>query len=301
MKPLISIIIVSYNVIDLLKTCLDSIYNNSSGNVEVIVVDNNSSDNTVAMVRDNFDEVIVVENKFNAGFPAANNQAIRIASAEIIFLLNPDTVIHDNALGEICKQLTSMDDLKIVAPCLLNTDGSVQKSIQRFITVKEIWLEVFFLHNWLKGAHSYLKNKIKSPVSVEAASGAALAFKREVIEKIGMLNEKMFWTEDMEFCYRAHLNGIPTIYYPDIKITHHVGESGKKNPSVMISNQVLTKINFFKENHSQASYLLVWLARLLHIVSRFCIFGVLSIGNKNAKAKFGAYLFTLKRFLANDY
>ncbi|MBK7855231.1 MAG: glycosyltransferase family 2 protein [Bacteroidetes bacterium] len=301
MNPKLSIIIVSYNVGDLLRACLLSIYNDSLKDIEVIVVDNNSTDGSVSMINENFKDVVVIKNKHNAGFPAANNQAIAIAKAQNIFLLNPDTVILDDALLKIYELLFSSKELKIIAPCLLNTDGSLQFSIQRFITVSEIWLEVFFLHNHYKRIHSYFNSAIASPVKVEAASGAALAFKRDVINKMGLLNEKMFWTEDMEFCYRASKNKIETWYYPDIKITHHIGESGKKNLSVMISNQVLTKINFFKENHSVISFYLVWTARLIHILSRLILTGVLQLFMPPLKIKFGAYLFTLKRFVRNDY
>lgn len=301
MNPKLSIVIVSYNVSSLLRACLQSIYNDSLKYVEVIVVDNNSTDDSVKMINENFKNVIVIENKYNAGFPTANNQAIAISKSQYIFLLNPDTVILDNALHKIYELLYATEDLKIIAPCLLNTDGSIQFSIQRFITVTEVWLEVFFLHSYLKRMHSYFNSSIITPLKVEAASGAALAFKRDIINTIGALNEKMFWTEDMEFCYRASKNRIETWYYPAIKIVHHVGESGKKNPSVMISNQVLTKINFFKENHSLASFFLVWTARLIHILSRLILTGLLKLFIPRLKIKFQAYLFTLKRFVRNDY
>lgn len=301
MNPKLSIIIVSYNVSDLLRSCLQSIYNDALKDIEVIVVDNNSTDDSVSMIKENFKDVVLLENKHNAGFPAANNQAIAIAKAQNIFLLNPDTVIINNALQKIYELLLSSEELKIITPCLLNTDGSTQFSIQKFITVTEIWLEVFFLHNYYKRLHSYFNSAITTPIKVEAASGAALAFKRDVINKIGALNEKMFWTEDMEFCYRASKNKIETWYCPDIKITHHIGESGKKNPSVMISNQVLTKINFFKENHSVISFSLVWTARLIHILSRLILTGFVQLFMPRFKIKFVAYLFTLKRFVRNDY
>lgn len=301
MIPQLSIIVVSYNVSSLLYNCLQSIYMDSLKEVEVIVVDNNSSDNSVSMIKENFKKVIVIANNYNAGFPAANNQAISIAKSQNILLLNPDTVVLNNALEKIYSLLVSADQLRIIAPCLLNPDGSLQYSVQRFITVTEIWLEVFFLHGLLKKSHSYFRKPILNPIQVEAASGAAIAFNREVMNKIGVLNEKMFWTEDMEFCYRASKHKIYTWYYPDIKITHHVGESGKKNPSVMISNQVLTKINFFKENHSRFSFYMVWVARLFHIVSRIMLAGLLQFIIPSFKTKFKAYLFTLNRFIRNDY
>jgi len=105
----------------------------------------------------------------------------------------------------------------------------------------------------------------------------------------------------MEYCYRAFKKGFKSVYFPDAKIIHHSGVSGKKNPDVRISNQVLTKIKYFRKNHSKAEFIVVLVFRFLHIVSRMLILNVVSIFNRSYLAKAKAYVFTLKRFMKNNY
>ena len=300
----ISIIIVNYNVIELLLNCINSIYSNNTSTleIEIILVDNNSTDGSVDVVALRFPEVHIITNKFNAGFPAANNQGIKIARGEFIFLLNPDTEILDDAIEKLMQFVEAQNTLCLVTPKLLNSDFTVQKSIQRFITVKEIIAELFFLHDYMDKRKGYFQNlKRNEIIKVEALSGAAIMMKKEVIDKIGTLDVDLFWTEDMEFCYRANLHGIDRIYFPKATIIHHQGQSGKKNMNVMLSNQVLSKIKFFKKNHSLLQYYTVLIFRLLHIISRLLIFGFLSFFNKIYRSKFSAYFYTLKRFIKNDY
>jgi GT2 family glycosyltransferase len=297
----LSIIIVNYNVEELLIKCIESIYNFHKGNFEIILVDNNSTDNSTASVQDKFPQVIVIANKSNAGFPKANNQGIAIAKGDFILLLNPDTEITDNSIEKLIAYYNSKQELLILVPKLLNSDLSLQQSVQPFITVGEIVSETFFLHKWYKRSKSYFINFKDAIQEVEAVSGAAILIKKEVINKIGGLDEDLFWTEDMEFCYRAHLNGIKRIYYPNTSIIHHVGQSGNKNMNVMLSNQVLTKIKYFEKNHSYWEFVIVKWFRFIHILSRILIFGVLSIFNSKYKTKFMAYKFTFKHFMKNNY
>ena len=301
MEPELSIIIVNYNVSELLQKCIGSVYKHCSSAFEILLIDNNSTDNSISIIREKFPEVKIIENKFNAGFPKANNQGIDIAKGKYILLLNPDTELQDDAIGQMIGYMRSNVHVQLMAPKLLNTDLSLQHSIQRFITVKEIIAETFFLHSGMKKRNGYFNEYKEEILQVEALSGAAILMKKEVVEKIGKLDEELFWTEDMEFCYRASLHGIDRIYYPMAAIVHHVGQSGKKNLSVMISNQVLTKINYFKKNHSSFQFFTVKVFRFIHVVSRIIIFGLLSLFGKNYRLKCEAYLYTMRRFLKHDY
>jgi hypothetical protein len=297
----LSIIIVNYNVKELLIKCIESIYNFHKGNFEIILVDNNSTDDSIVDVQDKFPQVTVIANKSNEGFPKANNQGIAMAKGEFILLLNPDTELTDSSIEKLINYYNSQSELLIIVPKLLNSDLSIQQSIQPFITVGEIVSETFFLHKWYKGNKSYFTNFKDVAQEVEAVSGAAILIGKEVITTIGGLDEDLFWTEDMEFCYRASLNGIKRIYYPNAAIIHHVGQSGNKNMNVMLSNQVLTKIKYFKKNHPYWEFVIVKWFRFIHILSRIFMFGVLSIINSKYKTKFMAYKFTFKRFMKNDY
>jgi N-acetylglucosaminyl-diphospho-decaprenol L-rhamnosyltransferase len=301
-KPLVSIVIVSYNVKEFLQDCLYSLIRYSFEiNYEVIIVDNASTDGTIDMLNKKFPAFKVIANRINQGFPAANNQAFRIANGKYIFMLNPDTLFIEDALRMIVSYMELNLDIFLLGPRLLNEDKTIQRSIQRFITVSEIIFETFYLHHFYKSRTEYNLNKINSPIFVEALSGAAIFFRVELLDKIGYLDEDLFWTEDMEFCYRSNRNGFKALYFPDTKIVHYIGASGKKDLRIMISNQILTKINFFKKNHSKIEYMLVLIFRLLHIISRLIVLKFLSIFNKMNAVKAKAYSFTFKRFILADY
>lgn len=301
-QPEVSIIIVNYNVKELLTKCIASVYKFCKTSFEIILIDNNSIDESVVSIKSNFPNVIVIENKYNAGFPKANNQGIDIAKGNYILLLNPDTELQNDSISELLQFLKSNEEVSLLAPKLLNTDLSIQFSIQQFVTVKEIIAETFYLHHFYKNRKSYYNKPINEPIQVEAVSGAAILMQKSVIEKIGALDEDLFWTEDMEFCYRAFKNGLKTIYYPHTAIIHHGSVSGKKNPGIMISNQTLSKITFFRKNHSKTAYFTVKYFRLVHILSRILVFKLLTLYNaQKFVEKEMAYRYTFTQFKKRNY
>lgn len=300
-KQILSVIIVNYNVIALLVKCLLSIREQKFSDLEIIVVDNHSEDGSCDVIRKEFPEVKLICNDNNEGFPRANNMAIQISQGSFILLLNPDTELSDNVLNRLVDYLNQHRKTSIVAPCLLNSDGTIQYSVHRFIRIWEIVAETFYLHLLLGKSRSYFNKPITSAIEVEAASGAALLIRREVFNKIGLLDEDLFWTEDMEFCFRSHQHGLKIMYLPDIKVIHHVGASGRKNLKVMISSQVLTKITFFRKNHSKIEFIFAWFFRLLHIFSRLIILCIVSIFVPKYSKKFSAYIFTFKQFVKSKY
>jgi len=298
---MVSIVIVNYKVKDLLHACLKSIYKFTEVETEVWVVDNNSNDGTGEMLKNEFPKVHYIGNDFNAGFPGANNQALKQCSGNYLFLLNPDTEFISDCIPELVEFSKSKNDNCIIAPQLLNSDGSIQFSIQPFISFWEIFFEVFYLHNILKRMKSYHREEIKHPIRIEAVSGAAVFFHRSVMEKIGMLDEELFWTEDMEFCYRASKNGIDRYYLPAVRIIHHVGQSGRKNQKVMISNQILSKIRYFYKTKGWLAGSLVAILRFIQIVTRILILFPLSVLIPKLRERAYGYLFTLKRLVSSDY
>ena len=215
----ISIIIVSYNVKDFLFNCIVSVQKYFS-EAEIIVVDNNSSDGSVEMLKQNFPLVKLIDNKENKGFSGANNQGIVMARSENILLLNPDTEVIDGALNKMISFLETQKELCIVGPQLLNTDKTLQKSCWKFPKVIEIIAETFYLH-LLFNSKYYSNKKQETVFEVDALSGAALLFKKELLQKIGILDENLFWMEDVDLCYRNKKSGGSNIYFPEAKIIHH--------------------------------------------------------------------------------
>ena len=241
MAPELSIIIVSYNVKDFLSNCIESIQNNFSS-AEIIVVDNNSSDGSIEMLKEKLPLVKIIANKENKGFSGANNQGIAIAQSENVLLLNPDTEIINSALNKMLEYLHKQNKLCVIGPKLLNSDHSLQISCWKFPGLLEMLLELFYLHI-IFGARNYSTEKMKNDFEPEALSGAAMMFKKDLVNKIGGLDENLFWMDDVEFCYRAKKSGAKILYCPEAEIIHHSGKSSTSNQHIVISNQLISKFS----------------------------------------------------------
>lgn len=295
-SPEISIVIVNYNVRELVLACLKSLYGflPEGLSVETIVVDNHSADGSVEAIRQQFPQVVLIDNDFNAGFPAANNQAFRIAKGKYIFMLNPDTEFIDDSLSKLYHFLENHPDVSLVAPQLRNTDGSYQDSVWRFPRVRDVFYEMFYLSRFL-GHKKYEDQNRDQQFEAESVSGAAIFFRSTLLDEIGMLDETMFWIEDIEFCYRAHQQGFKLVYFPDAKIKHHIGQSAKKNYKISLSNQIFNKIKFFRAHHRGIRSLAVTLLSFLHVVMKLVVFGLLSPFNVIYRRKAIAYAYTLPK------
>jgi GT2 family glycosyltransferase len=292
----ISVIIVSYNVQNYLCNCIDSVLAQRDVRVEVIVIDNNSTDGTKETIYLKYPSIKFISNADNVGFSAANNQGIKAASAEVVMLLNPDTELVDvNTLVNAKNYMEANVQMAILVPKLLNTDGSFQLSFWNFHSVKEWTLELFYLHLIKQ------KKEPSLPFPVQAASGAALIFRKSLTDEIGGLDETMFWTEDVDFCYRAYKAGKEIIYNPDIKIIHHGGKSSVGNESIIIPNQVMSKIKFSRKYDPKPVFYLINVLSLLFICSRLFAFSLLSPINKKYNAKRKAYVITLKGYLRFNF
>lgn len=290
----LSIVIVNYNVKELLLKCLDSVFAFNTQNTEVIIADNASNDGSLEAVRQKYPHVILIENTINRGFPAANNQAFQIATGKYIFMLNPDTEFIEDAANKLMHYLEENPEVSIVAPQLLNTDGSLQHSVWRFPTTMSIVSEMVYLKK-LRQRKNYDDQDKSKTFEAESFSGAAMMFRRSVLETVGMLDESLFWIEDVDFCYRIHKAGLKLVYYPAVKITHHISRSAKKNYRISISNQVYNKVKFYKKYKSTGSIVLMILISLIHAIAKLIIFFILSPFSIIYWRKATAYAYAIPR------
>ncbi len=235
----LSIIIVSWNVEKQLRPCLKSIYalQGRVANVEteVLVVDNASVDNTVAMINKEFPQIRLIANKENRGFAFANNQGIGLAQGSYVMLLNPDTEIVGDALFRMVDYLQQHPEVGLLGPQLLNSDGTVQSSRRRFPTLATAFVESTVLQRNLSRssilANFYVKDKPNDTTQeVDWLVGACLLVRKEVIDRVGMLDERFFmYLEEVDWCYRIKKAGWRVVYLPAAQVIHHYGQSADQD------------------------------------------------------------------------
>jgi len=232
----ISICIVTLNARDYLRDSLRSIECTLAGlRAEVIVVDNHSNDGTVEMLRQDFPWVRLIENEKNEGFARPTNKALRLAGGRYCLLLNPDTVILDNAIQKLVAFLDEHTEIGICGPKALNRDGSLQKACRR--GVSRPWavlsyftgLSMLFPRSKLFGG--YLLNYMDEDEvhEVDGVSGSCMLIRREVMDQIGLLDDRYFaYQEDADYCFRAKKAGWKIFYMPEAEITHYGGLGGSR-------------------------------------------------------------------------
>lgn len=234
----VSIIIVSWNVRELLGTCLSSIYRSlasSTIQAEVIVVDNNSHDGSAKMVAQDFPDAIVLPNEANLGFTKANNQGIALAKGRYILILNPDTEVAPSALSTLLKYADSHPDVAVIGPKLVFPDGSVQSSRRRFPNLLTGCIEstvlqrLFPNHNTLR--RYYVLDTADDDVQeVDWVVGACMLVRREVVMQVGAFDERFFmYSEELDWCYRIKKAGWKVVYLPTAKVTHYEAKSSEQN------------------------------------------------------------------------
>lgn len=233
----LSIVIVSYNTERLLKDCLESIYAGSNGTpLDVWVVDNNSQDHSVAMVRSLFPRVNVIENPSNVGFSKANNMAISQSRSDYILLLNPDTLILGDAIERMIKFMNEHPNVGIAGCKVLNRDGTLYLPCRRSIPTPAIafyrltGLSLLFPKSRMLAQYNLTYEDPEQTHEVGAVSGAFLLIRRAVVDAIGPLDEHFFmYGEDLDWCLRTQRAGWTVMYHPEAQIVHYQGQSTRCN------------------------------------------------------------------------
>jgi len=247
----ISIIIVNYNTSDLLNNCLLSIKKNSGNlfidnNIEIIVIDNGSSDESLTMLNKNFPEVSIIKNNLNIGFGSANNQGIKKTKGEYVLMLNSDIEVLDNGIIKIMDFIVNNKKADFVGGKLYDLDGKKQASCGPFYS-----LPVIFALLFLKGDKLFItRYSPEKNREVDWVSGACLLGKKETFNKVGLFDEKIFmYMDDIEYLYRARNLGLNAFFCKDAKFIHIGSGSsiGKTNPIINIYKGL---IYFYKKYKS---------------------------------------------------
>ncbi|MCX7623747.1 MAG: glycosyltransferase family 2 protein [Thermomicrobium sp.] len=251
----LSVVIVSWNVRELLPACLESLraeIERSELATEVSVVDNGSTDGTVELVAARYPWVQLVALGENRGFSAANNVGIARSTGQGILLLNPDTVVLPGALAWLWRALHAAPHVGLVGARLLNPDGTLQSAGYRFPGYVQNFFDFFPLHPRIVG--SRLNGRFGpgdglSPFAIDHPLGACMLVRREVVEQVGGLDEGYFYySEEIDWCRRIRAAGWTILTAPAALVIHHAGGS---------TRQVSAR-SFLELHRSRARYFRRW-------------------------------------------
>jgi hypothetical protein len=254
----LSIIIVSYNTKQITTTCIESIYkslkhlNHDSGEIETIVVDNNSTDGSVEAIKhlqQTYKHINLIQNTDNTGFGKANNQGLSHAQGEYILYLNSDTIVLDNAVETLLRFYHDHEDtIHFLGGKLLNKDRSPQASCGPFFS-----LPVLFGFLFLKGDHWGLtRYSPDTTIKTGWVSGACILTKKAYMEELNGFDEGIFmYMEEVELLYRAKQHGYDTYFTPEAQFIHLGSASSKK--SYPITQAYRGFLYFYKKHHGRSA------------------------------------------------
>ena len=281
----LSVIIVNYNVEYFLEQCLNSVRAASKNlEIETFVVDNNSIDDSVAMVQEKFPEIKLIANKENTGFSKANNQAMRIAKGEYVLLLNPDTVVEEDTFSKCIEFMDTHPDAGGLGVEMLDGKGKFLPESKRGLPTPSVaFYKIFGLSSLFPRSKKFGKyhlgylpqNEINE---IEILSGAYMLMRKTALDKVGLLDEDFFmYGEDIDLSYRIILGGYKNYYFPETRIIHYKGESTKKSSVnyvfVFYNAMVIFAKKHFSEKNAKTFSLLINLAIYLRasmaITTRF--------------------------------
>lgn len=279
----LAITICSWNTRDDLRVCLASLDAvRGEAEFEVIVVDNNSGDQSAEMVREEFPWVRLEALMQNLGFAGGQNHAMAMRNAPHAFPLNSDTIVHPGALRKVLDYAKAHPEAGIIGPKLLNPDGSLQLSCRRFpnpvaalfrnTPIGKLFPNNRFTREYLMQDWDHTKQR-----EVDWVSGAAFLVRKEVIDKIGMFDEAYFmFCEDVDWCWRAWKAGFKVVYYPEAVITHAIGRSTDKAPNRMIGRFHRSMFRFYVKNMLPQNFILwrpfAWIGAAFAIILRASVF-----------------------------
>ena len=290
--PLLSIIIVAWNSEEFIKNCLQSIFNTrGSIELEVIVIDNGSQDETVKIVQEFKPLVKPVFNQTNLGYAKGNNQGIEIARGEYILLLNPDVELKENSLRLMLDFMEEHKGVDGLGPQLLNLNGTIQPSCREFpdfsILLWEIsGLSFLFPKSRLFGRWRMGYFDFQSSREVDQPMGSCLLLRRKTLEYAGVLDVNFpIFFNDVDLCYQIKKSGGKLYFFPDAKIFHYKGGSTQKVKPEMILSAHLSFFRFLsKYKKGIFNKILVYLsgvALLLTVLFRLIFYVLRKVFVKN--------------------
>ena len=255
----LSIIILNYNVRYFLELCVLSVQNAiQNSDAEIIVIDNNSQDDSCEMMKKRFPNIKLIENKENSGFPKGNNIGVAAAKGEYICILNPDTVVAEDTFSKVLAFAKKQKELGIVGVKLIDGTGNFLPESKRGIPTPFVaFTKITGLYKiFPKTFGEYYAQHLSENQTgkVDILVGAFMLMKRDLYHEIGGFDENCFmYSDDIDLSYMALKKGKSNYYFHETSVVHYKGESTVKDETYMKRFQ--EAMNFFYQKHFKVSLL----------------------------------------------
>lgn len=250
----VSVIIVNRNTRQLLEDCLKAVYAQDLPGLEVLVVDNGSTDGSTEMIQARFPTVRLVKNARNEGFARPNNIAMGMATGRYLFLLNSDTVVRPGAIATLASFLDAHPDVGACGPKLVYPDGRLQKSVRGFPSLWTHCCDMFFLDKAfprLFGRGEQAGFDYDRTQDVDHVMAAAFLVRREVLATAGPMDERFsIYFNDMDWCYRMKQSGWKISYVYNAEVVHHLGRTiNEMNRDLEYFDELYENTMLFYQKH----------------------------------------------------
>ena len=262
----LSIVIVSWNVSQKLKENLKTLYAGQGDfSYEVFVVDNNSHDDTVNMIKKEFPQVKLIVNDRNLGFGKANNQGIKQAQGNFILLLNPDMQVRSDTLQKMLEWMKSNSSASLASCRLIDEQGEIIKHVRCFPALSDQLAIVLKLpHFFPKILRNYIREDFdyNNAAIVDSVRGGFMLLSREAIEKVGVFDERYFvWFEEVDLCLRIKKAGGEVWYTPVAECIDAIGQSFQQVDTMTKQKYFRdSMLKYFKKWQPLWQYLILWCA-----------------------------------------
>jgi GT2 family glycosyltransferase len=252
--PELSVVIPSWNTKDYLAACLAHLAAAEKPTTEVIVVENGSSDGSLAYLRAEHPEVHLIANERNEGFARGSNQGMRAARGRYVLLLNTDTEVAPDALARLLGFLETHPEHAAVAPRLVHRDGRTQRTVQEFPTLKTALFFSTPFERWFPESRELRRYFVRdwdqqSSRDVDQPPAAVLLLRKAVLDKVGLFDEELWlFYNDVDLAQRIKAAGWKTHYLAEATVVHHVGGSTSKFANFVATWQ-RDRLRYYRKHH----------------------------------------------------